>query len=344
MRSRKRAFDLLSIIILLMTSSLTTATAADASTKSSSADGIIIATASTSSSSVREQQLQQLDAKTIDAYERLDKWKRCNVDDIPGSTTEVPSRLVYQHNRKRAAGTGFPTRLTTGNNLGLTDHETAAIFGWTTGDYRLLNPIARGLPMVEFDEYPFLPNKTTKVKCQLTREEVMPYILVLSSALSKLPVLSSQQRLWRGHKRATHPSAKIGSIIEMRGFTSVTRDREIALEFAIKSNEGRSNKRTLICILEHSTARAISKLSARPNETEVLFPPGRIFEIVDPPDDTRGDDLAAVRRAMELMRKEILNAEIELVYVREVKSEERTPIMHERCEDGEIPPHAGEWE
>ena len=125
MCSRKRALRLLSII-LIMTSSLTTATAADAST----------------SSSVREQQLQQLDAKTIDAYEILDKWKRCNVDDIPGSTTEVPSRLVYQHNRKRAAGTGFPTRLTTGKNLGLTDHETAAIFGWTTADYRLLNPIA----------------------------------------------------------------------------------------------------------------------------------------------------------------------------------------------------------
>jgi len=52
-----------------------------------------------------------------------------------------------------------------------------------------------------------------------------------------------------------------------------------------------------------------------------LFPPGQIFEIVDPPEDTRGDDLAAVRRAVELMRKEIPDAEVELVYVREVKSE-----------------------
>ena len=259
---------------------------------------------------------QQLDAQTIDAYERLDKWKRCVSDGSPG-VAELPQRLVYKHNRSRAAGTGFPTRLAVGKKAGLTDHETAAIFGWTTGDYRLLNPIARGQDAVEFDEYPFLPTKLTKVKCKLTREEVMPYVHVLSTALSKMPALSSQKmRLWRGHRRLIRPS-KVGSIIAMRGFTSVTRDREKALEFATKSNEGRSSKRTLVGILEHSNARALSKISARSDEVELLFPLETTFEVVDPPEEA-SDDLRAVQRAAESMRADQPDAEIELVYVREV--------------------------
>jgi len=261
---------------------------------------------------------QQLDAQIIDAYENLDKWKRCILDlDGTLEVAKLPVRLVYKHNRSRAAGTGFPTRLTVGRNMGITDHETAAIFGWTTGDYRLLNPIARGDDKVEFDEYPFLPTKLAKVTFQLTREEVMPYVRVLSSALSKLSALSSHKmRLWRGHRRLIRPS-KVGSIVVMKGFTSVTRDRENALEFAVKSNEGRSNKRTLIGILEHSNARALSKLSARPNEMEVLFPMNTAFEVVDPPGRT-SDDLRAVQRAAESMQKEVPGAEIEVVYVREV--------------------------
>lgn len=299
-------------------------------------DGISISSPSSASADIDTcDAQQQLDAPTLDAYERLDKWKRCILDGAPGvDQAEKPSRLVYKHNRSRAAGTGFPTRLTVGKNLGITEHETAAVFGWTTGDYRLLNPIARGQKMVEFDEYPFLPTKLTKVKCRLTREEVMPYVRVLSSALSKMPALSSQKmRLWRGHRRLI-PS-KVGTIIVMQGFTSVTRDRENALEFAVKSSEGRSNKRTLLGILEHSNARALSKLSARPNEMEVLFPMDTTFEVVNPPEDT-GDSLRAVQRAAELMQKEVPDAEIELVYVREVDIKARK----QSCPT----PPIGEWE
>ena len=195
------------------------------------------------------------------------------------------------------------------------------MFGWTTGDYRLINPIARDVEarVVEFDEYPFLPQDTVKVKCQLAREDVLPYIRVLQSALSRLPALQERQRLWRGHRRQLC-NTRPGSMIRLEGFTSTTRDRDRALEFATKANEGRSQKRTLMCILQHENAKCISKLSARREEGEVLFSPGTILEVVDPPGDTYKDDADAVQRAVERMRKldSMSEAMIELIYTKEV--------------------------
>jgi len=256
---------------------------------------------------------EPLDADTTNAYEQLDKWKGCTA---PGA----PVRLVYNHNRSRAAATGFPTRLQVGTNLGLTDHETAAIFGWTTGDYRLLNPIARGLERTEFDEYPFLPYEMTKTPCLLDRQDVLPYVRVLSSALSKLDSLdSSRETLWRGHGRNLD-QLEVGSIVTMKGFTSATRDRDNAITFAAKPNEGVSDQRTLLVLLEHSSGRCISKLSARSEEMEVVFPLDTKWEVVDPPlEDTECDkDCSAVQQAMEQLRRTIPEAEIGLVYVKEV--------------------------
>ena len=188
-----------------------------------------------------------LDEETIRGYEQLDKWKGCpsfpTTTGTGGSTSattcsEAISRPVYQHNRARAAATGFPTRLAVGTKLGLSEHETSSVFGWTTGDYRLINPIAReiGARVVEFDEYPFLPQDTAKVKCRLAREDVLPYIRVLQSALFKLPALQDRQRLWRGHRRQfRNRDSRPGSIIRLDGFTSTTRDRDRALEFATKA-------------------------------------------------------------------------------------------------------------
>jgi hypothetical protein len=258
-----------------------------------------------------------LDEVTIRGYERLDKWKG---SPSPSTGGAAISRLVYQHNRARAS-CGFPTRLAVGNKFGLSDHETSALFGWTTGDYRLINPIARDAEarVVEFDEYPFLPQDTNKVKCRLSREDVLPYVRVMQSALSKLPALQDRQRLWRGHRRP-FPNTRPGTIMQMDGFTSTTRDRDRALEFAAKSNEGRSQKRTLVCILQHQNAKCIGKLSARRQESEVLFAPGTVLQVVDPPGDTYENDAAAVQRATEKMRKisNLSEATIDLIYVREV--------------------------
>lgn len=107
----------------------------------------------------------------------------------------------------------------------------------------MVNPIARGLDEVEFDDYPLLP-KLTKATCKLNKADVLPYVRVLSSALTKLPALVGTERLWRGHRRSV--SYELGSIITLNGFTSVSRDRTAAIEFAAKANEGRSAQRTLL--------------------------------------------------------------------------------------------------
>ena len=205
-------------------------------------------------------------------------------------------------------------------------HEIAAIFGWTTGDYRFINPIARGEPIVVFEDYPFLPDQLTKASCRLHRNDVLPYIRVLNSALLKLPPLvvssSSQILLWRGHRRKL-PKNVVGSKILMKGFTSVTRDRDTALEFCIKSSEGRSNQRTLLAFVEHSTSRCVAKFSARKDEMEVLFPLDTTFEVVEEPDPENScveEDKQAVKEAVERLRKDIPDAEIDLVYLKEIKT------------------------
>jgi hypothetical protein len=272
------------------------------------------------SSSTIEKPLVGLSKKIIDGFERLDKWKGCQTVE-EGSSTPSPKRLVFEHNRARAAATGFPTRLEVGQKqFGLTDHEVAAIFGWTTGDYRFVNPIARGQDRVVFEEYPFLPNSMTQVTCELSRQDVMPYIHVLDSALSKLPTISSssssQQSLWRGHRRKV--SSEIGTTLVLNGFTSASRDRDSALAFAEKANEGKSDKRTLLAFVEHSSSRCLAKVSARRNEVEVIFPRDSTFEVVASPTDRSEDDKLVVQRATERLRKSMPDAEIEVVYLKEV--------------------------
>ena len=305
------------LVLALMTS---TPASVECTGTSSTSDAPAIADAAIHSAATAD-----LDEQVIRKYEQLDKWKGCPPS-LSASRGSPLSRLVYQHNRARAAATGFPTRLAIGTKLGLSDHETCALFGWTTGDYRFINPIARdaNANAVEFDEYPLLPENTAKVKCRLTRDDVLPYIRVMQSALSKLPPLQErQQRLWRGHKRS-FPNHRPGSkMISLQGFISTTRDREKALEFATKSNEGRSQRRTLLCILQHHNAKCISKLSARRQEGEVLFSPGTVLEVVDPPGGTFQKDLQAVKRATERMRESgsMPEATIDLIYVREVMPE-----------------------
>ena len=186
-------------------------------------------------------------------------------------TTAPPPRLVYEHNRSKAASKGFPSVLEVGTSRGLTNHETAALFGWTTGDYRLLNPIARGQDRVQFEDYPYLPQKFTKVTFTLTKEEVQPYIEIFQSALSKLP--SDGQVVWRGHKRPL--PKEIGSTVCLEGFASATLDRDSALEFCVKTDGNKitelNRKRTLICILSSTRGKSISKFSARPEELEIGY-------------------------------------------------------------------------
>lgn len=124
----------------------------------------------------------------VRAFELLDKWKNCD--------RTVGQSLVYAQNKLRAENEGFPSIMEVGRGMGLTQHEVAAVLGWTTGDFRLINPIARGQEEVEFEDFP----RGQRTMCRLSRVDVMPYVQVLHGAVQKLPALSSTQPLYRGHR------------------------------------------------------------------------------------------------------------------------------------------------
>eukprot|EP00435_Cladocopium_sp_Y103_P029520 s3656_g7.t1 len=256
-------------------------------------------------------------------FEVLDKWKHGERD--------VGPCLVFEQNKSRAENTGFPSVMEVGKqSLGLSEHQVAAVLGWTTGDYRLINPIARGQEEVEFEDYP----GGVKTRFKLHRAEVMPYIYVLNSALQQLPVASgSTQRLFRGHRRevaATEASSRQVILLQLgrgpengtsrslpvrQGFTSVSYDMESALKFATQANQGRSAKRSL---LEYRSGRSIAKLSARKGEVEVLFPQDTYFEVLCSPADAA--HLEAAKEATAELQKAMpeAEAEVQVVYLREV--------------------------
>ncbi|CAK8988059.1 Putative NAD(+)--arginine ADP-ribosyltransferase Vis (Putative mono(ADP-ribosyl)transferase) (mADPRT) (mART) (Toxin Vis) [Durusdinium trenchii] len=239
-----------------------------------------------------------------EAYERgfevLDKWKHCERD--------VGASFVFEQNKSRAENSGFPSVMEVGRHMGLSEHEVAAVMGWTTGDFRLINPIARGQEEVEFDDYP----AGVKTLCRLHRAEVMPYIYVLNSALQKLPATSSGP-LYRGHRREV--ALATGSVILLPGFTSVSFDMDSAVKFATQANQGRSAKRSLLVIQESFSGRSIAKLSARKNELEVLFPKDTYFEVIKV--DSEAAEKAVADATVEL-QKSMPEAEVKVVYLREI--------------------------
>jgi hypothetical protein len=277
----------------------------------------------------------------IAGFESLNKWNHC-ITTMEERQSKIPKRMVYQHNRARAAGSGFPTVLEMGCQRGLTDHKVAVLFGWTTGDYRFVNPIARGNPTTEFTDYPFLPHQMTKATFVLSRDDVLPYIQIMNSALSKLEPESSSQHycFWRGQTRRPIPSSSsnnnnddnnnndivVGSTFVLKGFTSVTRDRENALEFCTKTDGVSSAaQRTLLCIVESKSGRCLSKFSARSDEMEVLFPLDTTFEVVEPPpedDSSFEQNQKAADQAREELQAKLPGAQIELIYVKEIEATE----------------------
>eukprot|EP00930_Biecheleria_cincta_P022262 TRINITY_DN16274_c0_g2_i1.p1 TRINITY_DN16274_c0_g2~~TRINITY_DN16274_c0_g2_i1.p1 ORF type:complete len:286 (-),score=64.61 TRINITY_DN16274_c0_g2_i1:295-1152(-) len=249
----------------------------------------------------------------LEGFEALDKWKRCEREG-------VGECLVYKHNRTRAANEGFPSRLEVGKAEGLTDHEVASVLGWTTGDFRFVNPIARGQDEVEFEEYFGTEDASGSktAKCRLTQQEVLPYVQVLNHTLLKMPAVAGSQRLWRGHRRPI--PAEVGTVIMLRGFTSVSVNPDEAVGFVARANLGKSPKRSILAFQQHRSGRGISKLSARRQEAEVLFPLNSCFEVVAGDADTSAADDKVVKEAEEELRQGLPEAEIRIVYLKEVDS------------------------
>mmetsp|Transcript_26357 Transcript_26357/g.83465 ORF Transcript_26357/g.83465 Transcript_26357/m.83465 type:complete len:256 (+) Transcript_26357:104-871(+) len=245
----------------------------------------------------------------VEGFERLDKWRMCERD--------VGAFFVCRENLTRAENTGFPSALEVGKSKGLSPHEVAALMGWSTGDFRFVNPIARGLEEVVFEDYPL----GAKASCRLVRADVMPYVGIISSALRALPPVPAGHRLWRGHRSPVLSDA--GAILTFGGFTSTTYDRDEALRFATQLGAaGSSPRRALLAIEEHASGRSVASFSARRGELEVLFPLDRRFQVLPPPPEEQAEaDARAVREALEQLRQHMPEAEIDLVYLRELGDE-----------------------
>ncbi|CAE7235600.1 unnamed protein product [Symbiodinium natans] len=246
----------------------------------------------------------------VRAFELLDKWKNCD--------STVGKSLVYAQNKMRAENEGFPSIMEVGKSMGLTQHEVAAVLGWTTGDFRLINPIARGQEEVEFEDFP----KGQRTMCKLSRADVMPYVQVLHGAVQKLPALTSTQPLYRGHRREV--SLPVGSVVLLPGFTSTSYDMDGALAFAKQANQGRSAKRTLLVIQESFSGRLVAKLSARKYEAEVLFPIDTCFKVVEALPSPATE---AAAKAAEELRQSMSEAEIRVVCLHEIEKPEDATVV-----------------
>lgn len=247
------------------------------------------------------------EALVVEAFERLDKWRGCE--------RNIGQHLVCKENIKRAKYSGFPSSLELAEQAGLTQQEAAALFGWSTGDFRFVNQVARGAPEAVFDDYP----QGQKATCRLSRAEVEPYVAMVSTALRKLPA-ECPQRLWRGHRRPL--STDLAAIVTLDGFASFAQDRDEALKFVKQANAGTSSQRTVLVVESHHSGRSISRFSARRQEAEVLFPLGCRFRVVEPPPEAADQDAGAVEAALAELRTALPDATIDVVHLQEELPEE----------------------
>lgn len=197
----------------------------------------------------------------VEDYEKLDKHAHCLGP--PASTY-----MVYQQNLQNARTSQQNQHvLQAGQNAGLTQPETVAIYGWTLADYEFINPIAWGAASANLWIYP-----EHKYTCSLSKAEVWPYIQLLNSAVSKLPPAQPVgATLWRGSKQS---AKELGNVIS-GGYSSCSRDFDAAFDF-VNWRGG-----SLWAIESHTTGKDISKFSEAPSEGEVLFWPDSRLKVVE---------------------------------------------------------------
>jgi len=186
------------------------------------------------------------------------------------------------------------------------------LIGWTTGDYKFINPIARGSNEATLDAYvSYVP--LVKASCSLTQKEVSPYIDILSGALRKLK--QAYGTLWRGQR---WPAEELGTIITLPGFTSTSHIFDEALDF-VKKDSGSSATRTLFAIVSHKSGKDINSFSVRKAESEVLFPLDSRFEVVECSSSTVDEaKRQEVRAAEQEMKQNTPEAKLDIVCLKEV--------------------------
>lgn len=235
-------------------------------------------------------------ATPVEGFEELDKYAHCN-----GEVDGYNDYMVYSRNLA-LAGKGV---LTAGQEAGLIQQETVAIFGWSLGDFEFINKIAWGADEVKFGVEPFgYPT------CTLYKSEVWPYIEVLGSGLQKLPS-APPATLWRGSKMTAE---ELGKVIT-GGFSATSFDFGAAFNF-VKRSGG-----SLWAIESHTSGKDISTFSDRPAEGEVLFPAGSRLEIVECAPTTVDDARQQmVKEAEEELQRHDPTKKIDIICIKEAPS------------------------
>lgn len=204
----------------------------------------------------------QSTASPVEDFEKLDRNAHCD--------GEVDRFMEYQDNLNEVSHF-FPSVLRAGQHAGLTQQETVAIYGWTSFEFNVINPIAWGKNESTFGVW---GKNDELVNCTLSKAEVWPYIDVLISAMNKLP--SAQPvgaTLWRGSGMS---AKELGNVIT-GGFSSTSTEFGYALEWLQSRRCGGS----LWAIESHTSGKDISKFSQFEMESEVLFPMGSRLEVVE---------------------------------------------------------------
>lgn len=194
-------------------------------------------------------------------FQKLDKHMHCQ-------GPPVAPYKVYEENLAFARQGG--SILGNGQQAGLTQVETVAIYGWSLAEFEYINPIAWGANKADLWIYP-----AHKYKCSLSKAEVWPEIQVLNQALKKLPPAQPVgATLWRGSGQSAR---QLGNVIT-GGYSSTSRVFDEAFKFAKSGG-------SFWAVESHTSGKDINKFTtaSQPgysSEDEVLFPAGSRLGVV----------------------------------------------------------------
>lgn len=125
----------------------------------------------------------------------------------------------------------------------------------------------------------FYSQGSSKFNSPLRRGSDSKETLTLQEELSKL-LPSEEGPLYRGTSMMTverlleGQELEEGAILRDKAFFSTTKSEEYLVESDFLED-------CMLVVLDHSTGRDISEISAYPEEEEVLFLPGTMFEVVE---------------------------------------------------------------
>jgi len=152
----------------------------------------------------------------------------------------------------------------------MSDEEIVALSDYTGSHYRPMNESLRSGGEK--------PVKGLKMGSEFTREEALARTNCTCSALNKLPPVPPDKRtVYRGTNLPPSELAKYqkGETVADKGFTSSSTDPKVAYG----GMEGKAANHRIT--IRHKNGKDVAKFTNHPNESEIVFPPGTKFRVVD---------------------------------------------------------------